>query len=484
MSVNRLDKYYTPQHIVDLTIQKTKEIIGEQNITEIIECAAGDGAFIESLKKAFPNIPQRYYDLYPEHPEIVKYDYKKLMLSYKKGRAIISNPPFGTSSSLWKAFCKKSAKIADYIVFISPASQYNSNYYFHQGELVFSLLLDDVEYRGSLDNGGKDQKVRTCLNIYKVYDREANNWREDKIKQIVKIGRTFREDGLEFDYYLAGVTSGKLTHCRICEKNDFQNTYGIKVLDEKYRTKIVEFINNFYQYSRELIDAKQGPPMIDNGFFTDKLKKYLFPTREERYNEIIEKAKSENRIRLKKNNTNYIYYENHHILPRCIGGSNEKENMQLLTAEEHYICHRLLTYIYPNNRGIILAFHYMMYGSKTNERIEIPVEDYAYLKELLSKNGMSIEQKDKISKTLTGVKHTEERIKKTNESNKGKTKGRKYPNRKRPQLTKEHKQHIKDSWTPRGYCKPKIYPEDDFSDYPEVRKPIKVERAIYAKELF
>lgn len=36
------------------------------------------------------------------------------------------------------------------------------------------------------------------------------------------------------------------------------------------------------------------------------------------------------------------YGENHHIIPRCFGGSNEKENLVKLTAREHFIAHLLL----------------------------------------------------------------------------------------------------------------------------------------------
>lgn len=41
------------------------------------------------------------------------------------------------------------------------------------------------------------------------------------------------------------------------------------------------------------------------------------------------------------------YGENHHIIPRCLGGSDDKENLVRLTAREHFICHMLLAEIYP-----------------------------------------------------------------------------------------------------------------------------------------
>jgi hypothetical protein len=48
------------------------------------------------------------------------------------------------------------------------------------------------------------------------------------------------------------------------------------------------------------------------------------------------------------------YTEEHHIIPRCMGGTDE-DGLVYLTAEEHYIAHQLLVKIYPNHRGIVYA---------------------------------------------------------------------------------------------------------------------------------
>jgi hypothetical protein len=37
-----------------------------------------------------------------------------------------------------------------------------------------------------------------------------------------------------------------------------------------------------------------------------------------------------------------IYKERHHIIPKCIGGNNNTDNLVYLTAREHFICHLLL----------------------------------------------------------------------------------------------------------------------------------------------
>lgn len=52
----------------------------------------------------------------------------------------------------------------------------------------------------------------------------------------------------------------------------------------------------------------------------------------------------------RKRNKKYLgaYYEVHHIIPKSLGGSNQKTNLAILTAREHFICHWLLIRIYPD----------------------------------------------------------------------------------------------------------------------------------------
>jgi len=41
------------------------------------------------------------------------------------------------------------------------------------------------------------------------------------------------------------------------------------------------------------------------------------------------------------------YGENHHIIPRSLGGPDDKNNLVRLSAREHFICHMLLAEMYP-----------------------------------------------------------------------------------------------------------------------------------------
>lgn len=53
------------------------------------------------------------------------------------------------------------------------------------------------------------------------------------------------------------------------------------------------------------------------------------------------------------------YLEEHHILPRCLGGSNDRSNLIKLTPEEHFLAHKLLTKMYPDNLKVLYAFNFM-----------------------------------------------------------------------------------------------------------------------------
>jgi hypothetical protein len=58
---------------------------------------------------------------------------------------------------------------------------------------------------------------------------------------------------------------------------------------------------------------------------------------EYRYNQIIMNAMKENR---RYDTTKF--YERHHIIPKCCGGSDSSENLIYLKLREHFICHGLL----------------------------------------------------------------------------------------------------------------------------------------------
>src|SRR5574344_1113310 len=142
MAKIELDKYYTSPELAKYCVDKTKEIIGNENITEYIEPSAGSGVFLDYLDK-----PYLAYDIEPEDNRIVKQDYLNLDIKYRKGRCVIGNPPFGTRNTLSVRFYKKAVMISDYISFILPISQLNNNQQMYEFDLIYSKYLQKEHKR-------------------------------------------------------------------------------------------------------------------------------------------------------------------------------------------------------------------------------------------------------------------------------------------------------------------------------------------------
>ena len=139
------------------------------------------------------------------------------------------------------------------------------------------------------------------------------------------------------------------------------------------------------------------------------------------YDDLILKAKSQHRKKLKRTNPNFIYYERHHITPKSMGGTNEASNLVLLTAKEHFVAHKLLVEIYPNNKKLIFALHLMVFknNSQQDRNYKISSREYERVKTIHSKKMSEYkigkpgtphtdEFKIMISKKLTGLKRSEE----------------------------------------------------------------------------
>lgn len=118
------------------------------------------------------------------------------------------------------------------------------------------------------------------------------------------------------------------------------------------------------------------------------------------YNSIIERAKSQNRQKNKG-----IYYEEHHILPRGMGGSEQKENKVLLTAKEHYIAHILICKIYPHNKKMLYAI-WRLVNSNGKQGHKINASEYQRLKEKiieLRKKSKGWHQSEEFKKRLSNL---------------------------------------------------------------------------------
>ena len=135
------------------------------------------------------------------------------------------------------------------------------------------------------------------------------------------------------------------------------------------------------------------------------------------YYRIIERAKS----RILEG-----YVEKHHIIPRCMGGSDEDGNIVALTAREHFICHRLLVKMHPANKGLHLAVYFM---SNTRKGLRVSARTYTELRE-------------GASEAVRGSKHSQETKRKMSESMKGRSahnKGKKVSEETKRKLSEARK---------------------------------------------
>lgn len=85
------------------------------------------------------------------------------------------------------------------------------------------------------------------------------------------------------------------------------------------------------------------------------------------------------------------YYEKHHIIPKCMGGTNKKSNIVLLTAKAHFVCHHLLTKFTTGNDYYKMLFSYNCFlfgfGNAASQRentYRFTSSTYEYAKKQLS----------------------------------------------------------------------------------------------------
>lgn len=127
------------------------------------------------------------------------------------------------------------------------------------------------------------------------------------------------------------------------------------------------------------------------------------------------------------------YVEKHHIVPKCMGGTDDIDNLVVLTPEEHFLAHQLLCKIYPNEPKLLYAAKMMTVSNKVHKRTNNKL--FGWLKRRLSASHisrksrrketkprnrnyvMSDEQKQKISYSLRDRKLSEQTKKRISESN-------------------------------------------------------------------
>lgn len=98
------------------------------------------------------------------------------------------------------------------------------------------------------------------------------------------------------------------------------------------------------------------------------------------YNLLIEKARGAEKVEGE-------YYENHHILPRSLGGTDDKSNLVYLTARQHFLAHWLLFKMASNERELMklgMAFGMMRRGNQCRQIANLTGKQYEAARKAMS----------------------------------------------------------------------------------------------------
>ena len=220
-----LDKFYTSNPVVSKCIDLIKEKINIQEDDICIEPSAGNGSFINGIKKLFKIY--KFYDLKPENKEIIKQDYLELDSNtiIKKSNSkihIIGNPPFGRQSSLAIKFIKKSCEYCDSISFILPKS-FKKNSLKKHYPLNFHLIC---EYDLPKNSFIIDKKEYDVPCVFQIWIKKEIN-REIPIKLIPNKYNFVKKNNIhDISFRRVGVNAGNID--RETKEKSIQSHYFIK----------------------------------------------------------------------------------------------------------------------------------------------------------------------------------------------------------------------------------------------------------------
>ena len=114
-------------------------------------------------------------------------------------------------------------------------------------------------------------------------------------------------------------------------------------------------------------------------------------------------------INRSRNRTLEGYVEKHHIVPKCLGGTDDAENIAILTAEEHFLAHQLLVKMYPNSPPLVNAVMLMTTHHTTNR---VSNKLYSWLRVRASRARKEWLLENGHPKGFLGKKHTGNGLKK------------------------------------------------------------------------
>ena len=244
---NPIDKFYTKTEIADLCLGYIRQFltIGKDDVC--IEPSAGDGSFISGIKQLSKNY--LFYDIQPEHKEIVQKDYLDIIsydikkIFHQTGKIhIIGNPPFGRQSSMAIRFIKKSAEFCDTISFILPKSFKKDSLkqkipkYFH---LLFQIDLPEKSFLVD----GIEHNVECIFQIWEKKDYQRTNIEKEHPNKFTFIKKSEIDKKLNtkiVSFRRVGVNAGTID--KLYQNKNIQSHYFIEFTNDKTMEENIELL--------------------------------------------------------------------------------------------------------------------------------------------------------------------------------------------------------------------------------------------------
>ena len=249
-TLDKLDKYYTKEEVVKICIKLIKENIKINPLDMIIEPSAGNGSFIKEIKGLNKNV--YFYDISPEHAEIIRQDYLTLNVKATNNKIhVIGNPPFGRQSSLAIKFIKKSCDFCNTLSFILPKS-FKKDSLQKKIPLNFHLIssVDLPEKSFTVNNNDYDVPC-----IFQIWEKKDYN--RMVIENILPINFTFvkKSDTHDISFRRVGVNAGAID--TYTSEKSIQSHYFIRFTNESFLNKLNEIRNIKYDFNNTV-----GPKSI------------------------------------------------------------------------------------------------------------------------------------------------------------------------------------------------------------------------------
>lgn len=253
-----LDKFYTKTKVVYeclIAVENHLNISKDEDL--IIEPSAGNGAFIAGIRALANNY--RFYDLKPDHEEVVLQDYLELNLDdvvlngVGGGKVhVMGNPPFGRQSSLAIKFIRKSCSFCDSLSFILPKS-FKKESMRKKIPRLFHLVYESDLPDHSFLVDGTEHDVPCVFQIWKKMEIDR-----PEVPILIPNGFQFvkKEEGGDISTRRVGVNAGVVS-TNICDKS-IQSHYFIKFTNKKSIEENVAVLGNIvYEFNNSV-----GPKSI------------------------------------------------------------------------------------------------------------------------------------------------------------------------------------------------------------------------------